>query len=95
MGRTWRPKTRLCVICHEEFELERRGGAQPITCSDECRRRRRNQTLAAWRQRVECPENRHGTITGYNTYSCDCDACRIAEREYIQQRRGQVDRSVK
>ena len=86
--RSW-PKIRKCVICSETFTVEKRAGAQPITCSSECQRIRRNAKIAEWRSRAQCPEHLHGTITGYNTYHCDCDECRNAERLYMRERRNQ------
>lgn len=84
--RTW-PKQCICVVCGEPFELEKRPGGLPITCSPECQRRRRNEKHAEWRANTECPPEAHGTITGYVTYACSCDECRKAERLYMREYR--------
>lgn len=58
-----------------------------MTCSDDCRRRRKNLKIAEWRQTKDCPPHLHGTLTGYTNYLCDCDACREAEKLYMQEYR--------
>jgi hypothetical protein len=79
-------RTRACVICGNVFTLPTHGG-QPITCSPDCQRKRRNKMVAWWREAHECPPDKHGTLTGYVNYQCDCDLCREAEKLYMRKRR--------
>lgn len=84
---TPKPLERVCVVCRDVFTPERVPGRPPITCSEECQKKRRNDKIAEWRVGAICPPKAHGTITGYNTYQCPCSLCRRAERLYIQERR--------
>jgi hypothetical protein len=85
MGKNKPPeRIRSCVMCGEVFE---RDHPRRITCSRECQRRRKNQMIAEWRARTECPDRAHGTVSGYATYQCACNACRKAERNYMRDRR--------
>lgn len=84
-SRTW-PKTIACIICGNPFTMQKRSGPPPLTCSDKCRKRRRNDKIAEWRETHECPDHQHG-LTGYTNYQCACDVCRKAEREYMREYR--------
>lgn len=79
----------ICVECGKEFDKDAWPGRPRITCSDTCRKRRRNRQIATWRAKTLCPDHLHGTITGYCTYGCDCEPCKIANREYARKRRAQ------
>lgn len=76
-----------CVTCKKPFEWSRTGpGAAPITCSYECRRKRRNQQNKRYRAEApECPPDKHGTSAGYTHYLCDCSLCSKWAREYKQE----------
>lgn len=84
-----RPKysgTEVCRECGTEFTWERfTVGGIPRICSDECRQRRANAYSSRRRASLEpLPDDdpRHGTLTGYVTYSCDCAPCREFWRVY-------------
>ena len=79
--------TTECVECGKAFEKDAWPGRPRITCSIECKRKRRNRQIKKYRDKTLCPEHLHGTITGYSTYSCDCTPCRLANREYARKRR--------
>ena len=76
-----------CVECGSVFEKDAWPGRPRITCSADCKRKRRNRQIKAYRDKTLCPDHLHGTITGYSTFSCDCAACKEANRLYARARR--------
>jgi len=76
-----------CVECNKPFGKDAWPGRPRITCSEACRKKRRNRQIADWRSKTPCPDNLHGTLTGYCNYSCDCDLCRAANTQYARDRR--------
>ena len=80
-------KTSSCVECGTEFEKDSWPGRPRITCSVACYKQRRNRQIASWRAKTLCPDNLHGTVTGYSTYACDCGPCKEANTRYARQRR--------
>lgn len=83
-----------CVVCGADF-IAAPGGKAQITCSPECRKTRKRQTEAAWRESHECPPDKHGTLYGYINMRCDCGECRAFhaayQRDYRQRKRKERD----
>lgn len=80
-------KQSVCVECNKVFDKDAWPGRPRITCSVPCHKKRRNRQIAVWRAKTLCPDNLHGTVTGYSTYACDCDKCKAANTEYARNRR--------
>jgi len=81
---------RECVICGALLDYEPRSGRPPVTCSPDCHRIRKNQKSEESRQRAVsrgCPDDMHGTSTGYSHYKCHCPQCTKWARLYKQERR--------
>ena len=78
-----------CIECNGKISPEMQiGHVKTVTiCSVGCRRKRRNRQQLAWRKRNTCPSRLHGTISGYGTYGCRCEACREANTLYTREKR--------
>ena len=81
-----------CPVCGQTFEHLPKpvGGKPPLTCSEDCRRARKNRKSEESRRRAmnrECPDDKHGTATGYTFYKCSCTKCSRWARLDKQKRR--------
>jgi hypothetical protein len=80
-----------CPVCGTEFEYEPRPGRPPVTCGKEdCRRSRKTRKTEESRRRAVargCPDDLHGTATGYSWYKCGCAKCNEWSRLDMQERR--------
>lgn len=85
---------RDCIECGRNFAPQAtRPGAPNTICSDTCRRKRRNRQQTAWRKSHTCPDRLHGSISGYGTYGCRCEACCNANTEYSRDKRSRAKES--
>lgn len=80
-----------CVTCGNDYDWEPHPDhRRSNTCSQECRRIRKNVKNEEARQRAVvrgCPADKHGTATGYTHFKCGCPLCKQWAREYKRARR--------
>jgi hypothetical protein len=79
-----------CAVCGTEFEHPARQGRVPKTCSPGCARTRKTRQTEESRTRTAarvCPDDKHGTATGYSNYRCGCTECSKWARKYKAERR--------
>ncbi|MEC4763797.1 hypothetical protein VT930_11850 [Mycobacterium sherrisii] len=82
-------ETRVCVVCGNTFTFVVPRGMRPVTCSAECKKKRKYQTNLRWRETTRVPDHVHGTVAGYVNYLCRCDKCKDAWAEYqVEYQRG-------
>ena len=81
---------RTCVVCGNAFPEHIGMGRPPVTCSPECKSRRRQQqrdeSIARARKR-DIPADAHGTSSGYTYWKCPCARCRGWSAAYQAARR--------
>lgn len=82
-----------CVICGNEFPDHTGMGRPPVTCSADCKSKRKQEqreTAIARAKERGIPDSEHGTANGYTFYKCPCAKCRGWSAAYQAARRQEI-----